>query len=198
MRLLAARVGQLVNYASLANDVGVSAPTIRDWVSMLEASYIIFTLHPYYKNYGKRLVKTPKIYFTETGLVTSLLGIKSPEQVQQHPLVGNIFENLMVSEMLKAQLNRREQPGLFFYRDSSGLEIDIIREEGLIPQPIEIKSAMTYSPALYKNLLKFTQMEPQAMSPSLIYGGKNMGTLQGVNIVSFDRVAEVTMLGYGI
>lgn len=198
VRLLAARVGQLVNYASLANDVGVSAPTIRDWVSMLEASYIIFTLHPYYRNYGKRLVKTPKIYFTETGLVTSLLGIKSPEQVQQHPLVGNIFENLMVSEMLKAQLNRREQPGLFFYRDSSGLEIDIIREEGLIPQPIEIKSAMTYSPALYKNLLKFTQMEPQATSPTLIYGGKNMGTLQGVNIVSFDRVAEVTMQGYGI
>ena len=84
---------------------------------MLEASYIIFTLHPYYKNYEKRLVKTPKIYFTETSLVTALLGIKSPEQVQLHPLVGNIFENLVVSELLKAQLNKREQPNLFFYRE---------------------------------------------------------------------------------
>ena len=191
VRLLAARVGQLVNYASLANDVGVSAPTIRDWISMLEASYIIFTLHPYYKNYGKRLVKTPKIYFTETGLVASLLGIKSPEQVQSHPLVGNIFENLVVSEMLKAQLNNREQPNLFFYRDSSGLEIDIIREEHLVPQPIEIKSAMTYSPALCKNLQKFMNLEPQAVHPTLICGGKSMGTLQGINIVTFDQVAHV-------
>lgn len=191
VRLLAARVGQLVNYASLANDVGVSAPTIRDWISMLEASYIIFTLHPYYKNYGKRLVKTPKIYFTETGLVTSLLGIKSPEQVQLHPLVGNIFENLVVSELLKTQLNKREQPNLFFYRDSSGLEIDIIKEEQLVPHPIEVKSAMTYSPALYKNLQKYMKLEPLASKPTLIYGGNNMGTLEGVNIVSFNQVAQL-------
>lgn len=158
---------------------------------MLEASYIIFTLHPYYKNYGKRLVKTPKIYFTETGLVTSLLGIKSPEQVQLHPLVGNIFENLVVSELLKAQLNKREQPNLFFYRDSSGLEIDIIKEEQLVPHPIEVKSAMTYSPALYKNLQKYMKLEPLAAKPTLIYGGNNMGTLEGVHIVSFNQVAQL-------
>ena len=191
IRLLAARVGQLVNYASLANDVGVSAPTIREWISVLEASYIVFTLHPYYKNYGKRLVKTPKIYFTETGLVSSLLGIRSPEQARQHPLVGNIFENLVVSELMKAQRNRGMQPNFFFFRDSSGLEVDLIMEEGLVPHPIEIKSAQTYNPALYANLLKFAALEPAAAEPTLVYGGEKMGTLQGVRVLSFAQTAQL-------
>lgn len=191
IRLLAARVGQLVNYASLANDVGVSAPTVRDWISMLEASYIVFTVHPYHKNYGKRLIKTPKIYFTETGLVTSLLGIKSSEQVQQHPLVGNIFENLIVSEVLKAQRNNGQQPEMFFYRDSSGLEVDLILENLLIPRPIEIKSAQTFNPALYKNLLRFMKLDPGASSPVLVYGGREMGTLQGVRILSYNQASEL-------
>ena len=195
IRLLAARVGQLVNYASLANDVGVSAPTIREWISLLEASYIVFTVHPYYKNYGKRLIKTPKIYFTETGLVTSLLGIKSPEQVQQHPLVGSIFENLVVSEVLKAQRNNGLQPNLFFYRDSSGLEVDLILEEQLQPHPIEIKSAQTFNPALYKNLLRFMELAPGASSPALVYGGEDMGTLQGVKILSFNQITELLASG---
>jgi len=191
VRLLASRCGQLINYAALANDVGVSAPTIREWVSMLEASYIVFSLHPYYKNYGKRLVKTPKIYFTETGLVTSLLGIKSAEQVGCHPLVGSIFENLVVSELLKAHLNRGVKPNLFFYRDSSGLEVDIIQEEGMIPRPIEIKSALTYSAALYKGLQKYCSMEPAAAKPTLIYGGTDMGAMQGIRIASFQQISEL-------
>lgn len=191
LRLLASRVGQLVNYASLANDVGVSAPTIREWISMLEASYVVFTLHPYYKNYGKRLIKTPKIYFTETGLVTSLLGIKSAEQVKLHPLVGSIFENLVVSELLKARLNRGLRPDMFFYRDSSGLEIDVILEEQMIPRPIEIKSARTYNATLYKNLLKFIEIDTSATDPVLIYGGENMGTLQGVRITSYAQTANI-------
>lgn len=191
IRLLAARAGQLLNAASLANDVGVSAPTIREWLSMLEASYIIFTLYPYYKNYGKRLVKTPKVFFTETGLITSLLGITNPEQVSQHPLVGSIFENLIVSEMLKGQLNRGKKPNFFFYRDSSGLEVDLIQERTLDIQPIEIKSSITYSPALYKNLLKFMTLEPSATKPMLIYGGEDAGVLQGVKVTSFLQSAKL-------
>ena len=191
IRLLAARVGQLVNYASLANDVGVSAPTIREWISVLEASYIVFTLHPYYKNYGKRLVKTPKIYFTETGLVSSLLGIRSPEQARLHPLVGNIFENMVVAELLKTQRNQGLQPSFYFYRDSSGLEVDLIMEEGLVPHPIEIKSAQTYSPALYTNLQKFMKLEPTAATPALVYGGEQMGTLQGVQVLPFAQAARL-------
>ena len=191
IRLLASRAGQLLNSASLANDVGVSAPTIREWISMLEASYIIFTLHPYYKNYGKRLTKTAKIFFTETGLITSLLGIKSPEQAQQHPLIGNIFENLVVAEMYKGQLNRGRIPNFYFYRDSSGLEVDLIHEEQLTPRPMEIKSAFTYSSALCKNLQQFMKIAPSAITPVLIYGGEEMGALQGVSITSFRNAASL-------
>lgn len=185
LRLLAARAGQLLNAASLANDVGVSAPTIREWISMLEASYIVFTLHPYYKNYGKRLTKTPKVYFTETGLISSLLGIRTPEQASQHPLVGSIFENLVVAEMYKALLNRGRTPNFYFYRDSTGLEVDLLQEEQLTLRPIEIKSAYTYSAALCKNLQKFLRMASHADGPVLIYGGESMGVLQNVRIASF-------------
>lgn len=191
IQLLASRVGQMLNLTSLANDVGVSAPTIKEWLSVLEASYIIFTLHPYYKNYGKRLVKTPKVFFTETGMVTSLLGIRTVEQVGTHPLVGSIFENLMVSELVKAQLNKGRKPNFFFFRDSSGLEVDLIHEDGIVPHPIEIKSAITYTPSLYKSLQKFCSLEPSAVEPTLIYGGEDMGNLQGIRIMSFRKVADI-------
>ncbi len=191
IRLLASRVGQIVNYSSLAGDVGVSATTIKEWVSMLEASYIVFTLRPYYKNYGKRLTKSPKIYFTETGLVTSLLGIKTEEQVGRDPLIGNIYENYVVSEFLKSQLNRGETPDLYFFRDSNGFEIDLILEHQRVPKPMEIKSAFTYSPDMCKNLRVFAELVPESLPPVLVYAGKSMGTLQGVAICEDAEIAHL-------
>lgn len=185
--LLAARVGQVINYSSLANDVGVSSTTIKEWISILEASYLVFTLYPYHQNYGKRLTKSPKIFFTETGLVTSLLGISTPEQVGRDPLLGNIFENLIVSEILKARLNAGLRPELFFYRDSNGFEIDLIIEHQRRPKPIEIKSALTFTPALTKNLRAFTQLVPDAWPPALIYSGEPMGSPQGVQVLNFSQ-----------
>ncbi len=192
IRLLASRVGQIVNYSSLAGDVGVSATTIKEWISMLEASYIVFTLRPYYKNYGKRLTKSPKIYFTETGLVTSLLGIKTVEQVGRDPLIGNIYENYVVSEFMKTQLNRGETPDLYFFRDSNGFEIDLIMEQQRVPKPIEIKSAFTYSPDMCKNLRVFTALVPESLPPVLVYAGKSMGTLQGVAICEDVEIAHLS------
>ena len=191
IRLLAARVGQVINYTSLANDVGVSSTTIKEWISILEVSYIIFTLHPYYKNYGKRLTKSPKIYFTEPGLVTSLLGIREPAHISRDPLIGNMFENLIVAELLKAQLNLGQRPDLFFYRDSNGFEIDIILEQQRLPKPIEIKAALTFSPALTKNLRSFAELVPDALEPALIYSGAPMGTPQGVKVLSYNQVSEL-------
>lgn len=188
IRLLASRVGQIVNYSSLAGDVGVSSMTIKEWISMLEASYIVFTLRPYHKNYGKRLTKSPKIYFTETGLVTSLLGIKSAEQVGRDPLIGNIYENYIVSEFLKSQLNKGESPDLYFFRDSNGFEIDLIVEQQRCPKPIEIKSAFTYNPDMCKNLRSFVSMVGDSKSPALVYAGSPMGTLQGVDICSDEGI----------
>lgn len=188
IRLLASRVGQIVNYSSLAGDVGVSATTIKEWISLLEASYIVFPLHPYYKNYGKRLIKSPKIYFTETGLVTALLGIKSEEMVGRDPLIGNIYENYVISEFLKNQLNKGSSPDLYFFRDSNGFEIDLILEPQRIPHPIEIKSAYTYNPDMSKNLRVFTALVPESKAATLIYAGKNMGVQQGVNVLTDDDI----------
>ncbi len=194
IRLLAARVGQIINYSSLASDVGVSAPTIKEWVSMLEASYIIFTVHPYYNNFGKRLTKSPKIFFTETGLVTSLLDINTPSQVARDPLIGSIYENFIVSEFLKARLNAGLRPNLYFYRDAHGFEIDLILDIKRRPLPIEIKSAMTYTPALIKNLLQFYQNSTtQSLMPALIYGGENLGVFQGVRVRNMASVPEVAL-----
>lgn len=188
MRLLASRVGQVVNYSSLAGDVGVSASTIKEWVSMLEASYIVFPLRPYYKNYGKRMIKSPKIYFTETGLVCSLLGIKSPEMVGRDPLIGSIYENYIVSEFLKTQLNMGETPDLFYFRDSNGFEIDLILEKRRCPVPIEIKSAFTYSPDMCKNLHRFAELVSDCKHPALIYAGKPMGQLRGVDVLNDTQI----------
>ncbi len=194
IRLLAARVGQSINYSSLASDVGVSAPTIKEWVSMLEASYLIFTVHPYYNNFGKRLTKSPKIFFTETGLVTALLDINSPSQVARDPLVGSIYENLIVSEFLKTRLNAGLRPNLYFYRDAHGFEIDLILDIKRRPLPIEIKSAMTYTPALTKNLQQFYQnTATQALTPALVYSGENLGVFQGVKVININSVPEVAL-----
>ncbi len=194
IRLLAARVGQIINYSSLASDVGVSAPTIKEWVSMLEASYLIFTVHPYYNNFGKRLTKSPKIFFTETGLVTALLDINSPSQVARDPLIGSIYENLIVSEFLKTRLNAGLRPNLYFYRDAHGFEIDLILDIKRRPLPIEIKSAMTYTPALTKNLQQFYQnAATQALTPALVYSGENLGVFHGVKVININSVPEVAL-----
>jgi uncharacterized protein len=130
MKLLAGRVGQIMNYESLAGDVGVDSKTIRHWLSILEASFIVFKLPPYFENFGKRVIKSPKYYFTEPGLLSFLLGIEKPEQVERDPLVGNLFENLVVLEVLKTQYNQGRMAQLYFYRDSNGKEVDLLIPSG--------------------------------------------------------------------
>ena len=191
IRLLAARVGQEINYSSLANDVGVSASTIKEWISLLEASYIIFRVAPYYNNYGKRLTKSPKVYFTDTGLVSSLLGIRDISQLNREPLIGNIFENFVVSELLKGQLNRGLRPSLYFFRDAYGFEIDLIIDSMRQPKPVEIKSAFTFNTAMCKNLEKFARLVPSALSPSLVYAGESIGMVNQVNVLSFTELSQL-------
>lgn len=173
--LLAGRVGQLVNLNTLSGEVGVSHTTLAEWLDILEASFIVFRLYPYYANIGKRLIKTPKIYFTETGLAACLLGLKTEEQVSRDPLRGSLFENLIVSEILKCNLNRDAEGGLFFFRTNDGLEVDLLRQTdkgGM--QPIEIKAATTWSSTLASSLHKYLKLMPNAVNPMLIYGGRSM------------------------
>jgi predicted AAA+ superfamily ATPase len=127
----------------MANDVGVSSTTMGQWLNLFEASFIVFRLSTYYQNLGKRLVRTPKLYFTEPGLVAWLLQIETAEQVRRDPLIGNLFENLVVGEAFKAAYNRGVTPRFNFYRDNKGLQIDLIHEVERIPRAIEIKSGTT-------------------------------------------------------
>lgn len=172
VRLLAGRVGQLLNKESLARDVGVSVPTVTNWLNVLEASYVIYRLRPYYKNLGKRQIKASKIYFTETGLATYLIGIRDAAQLYTHPLVGNLFENMVVMEALKSRLNRGLEPDLWFYRNSSGsIEMDLLIEDGGKLYPREIKSAMTYAPRMSAHFAQVMALSANIEKPLVVYAG---------------------------
>jgi predicted AAA+ superfamily ATPase len=191
VRLLAGRVGQIVNLNSLANDAGVSSTTLGMWLSVLEASFIVFRLPRYFENFGKRQIKAPKIYFTEVGLAAWLLGIETPAQAARDPLFGGLFENMVVVEAMKARLNAGREAELYFFRDQRGLEIDLIARRGRRLLPIEIKGGMTYDPWFAKNLKAFLKLTDAAQSPTVIYAGEEAAFAEGVEYVNFRNTARV-------
>ena len=171
VRLLAGRVGQVANLQSLAGDVGVSAPTLKSWLSVLEASFVVFTLRPYWNNYGKRLVKSPKIYFADTALACWLLGIDRPEQVARDPLLGGLFENLVVLEALKWKTNTRSPARFWFFRDNGTMEIDLVMECNRRLHLFEIKAAMTPDTSFGRHMAVFRKRVPEAASSTVVYAG---------------------------
>lgn len=186
VKLLAGRVGQLVNMASLAGDVGVSSQTLTQWLSVLEASFIVFQLPGYYENFGKRLIKSKKLYFTEVGLATWLLGINSPEQVARDPLFGGLFENMVVIEALKQRFNTGETAELYFIRDSQGLEADLLfRKNNQTLIPVEIKGGMTWNKDFCKNLLKFRKLSEKFQPGFVIYSGDLTPEIDGIRFLNF-------------
>lgn len=172
MRLCAGRVGQLINASALANEVGVSYHTIEHWISALEASYLIIRLQPYFENFNKRLVKTPKLYFTEVGLATYLLGIENAEQMQRDPLRGGLFENLVIMELYKARMHRGREAGLYFIRDHKGNEIDALLCRGRDLVCVEIKSAQTFHASMANKLDLFRRWAGERVIEShVVYAG---------------------------
>lgn len=186
--LLAGRVGQIVNFSALAGEVGVSSTTVSGWISILEASFLVHRLQPWFPNRGKRMVKSPKLYFTEPGLATHLLGIETTEQLIRDPLRGSLFENLVVAEALKQRANSGRTPNLWFMRTEDGFEIDLILQRGRTLKPMEIKSAMTWHDSFARNLRAFSRDEAQAEGAVVVYDGDNLDLSDGVavrNIRSF-------------
>lgn len=172
LRLCAGRVGQLFNASALAGEIGVDYKTVQAWLSVLQASFVVFLLYPYHHNFNKRLVKTPKLYFYDPGLVCSLLGIRSADDLTVYPLRGEIFESFIVAELKKVIFHRRLSSELYFWRDTAGHEIDVLIQTGLQMQAVEIKSASTIHPDFFKNLIfwqSLTGASPDACR--LIYGG---------------------------
>ncbi|MDX8409331.1 MAG: DUF4143 domain-containing protein, partial [Mariprofundales bacterium] len=155
LRLCAGRVGSILNCSSIGNDAGLSHNTVKEWLSVLEASYITFRLPPHYRNFSKRLIKSPKIYFWDTGLLCWLLGIRSPQQLATHALRGAIFENYAIAELSKCDYANGEVPPFYYWRDQSGLEVDLIIERGDRLMPVEIKSGQTMTPDFFKGLMRW-------------------------------------------
>jgi len=192
VRLCAGRSGQLLNLSSLANDCGITHNTARSWISVLEASYLVFLLQPHHANFNKRLVKSPKLYFFDTGLLCWLLGIHDPQQLDVHPLRGAIFETFVIGELRKAWGNRGEVPLFYFWRDSNGNEVDLLIESGGKLMPIEIKSGQTVNRDYFKSIERWTKLAgDMATNPTLIYAGDDTQTRQGVRVMGWRQVGEV-------
>ena len=185
--LLAGRIGQTVNFSSLANETGVSSTTIASWMSVLEASFLVYRLQPHHANIAKRVVKSPKVYFTDVGLAAYLLGLEEETQVSRDPLRGQLFENLVVMDIRKGFTNRGRDSRMAFYRTEKGFEVDLIVRQGTRVRPIEIKSAMTFNGKLTANLQKYTDEDLTAETPLLIYDGDPVGSFgpQHVSAVNF-------------
>jgi len=189
LSLCAGRTGSLLNKHALAADAGVDAKTAANWLSILQSSYIIHLLNPFYGNIGKRLSKSPKLYFLDTGLACNLLGIRDEIDLSAHPLRGNIFETLVVSEVIKFYLNRGLKPPVSFYRENSGLEVDLLVQKGDRFLMIEIKSAQSINSAAYSSLSRIAKLN-KSQNPWLVYGGESTWKNEFATNVSFWDLSE--------
>jgi uncharacterized protein len=191
VRLAAGRVGQLLNLHGLAADAGVTDPTARAWIDVLEASFIVRRLQPWHANIGKRLVKSPKLYFCDTALAAWLIGIHEEEQLAVHPLRGPLFENLVVMEFVKHAANRGEPAALWFFRDSAGIEVDLVTEQGMAPGQmglVEIKSGQTVAGDAFTALHKVSELLGERVTRRmLIYGGDEYYLREGIEVAGIGQ-----------
>lgn len=192
VRLCAGRVGQLLNLQSLGNDVGVSHTTARTWLTLLEASYVVYLMQPWHTNISKRQIKSPKLYFYDVGLAAYLLGVENEQHISRHPLRGNLFENLVVIEVLKYRYHRGKRSNLYFWRDAKGNEIDLVIESGPDIAAVEIKAGATISGDWFKGLRTFSEKLPSpAKHSALVYGGSEQQHRSDVSIWRATDVAAM-------
>jgi predicted AAA+ superfamily ATPase len=194
VRLCAARSGQLLNLAALGADCGISAVTAREWLSVLEASYLVARLAPYHRNFGKRLVKSPKLYFLDVGLMAWLLGIRDAASIQTHAARGALFETFVVSELIKQRFNVGRPADLYFWRDSAGHEVDLLFETPQGMQAVEIKSGSTFAsdwPDAIHKWQKFAAEE--VLPPVIVYGGEGNYERQGCRAVGWRELKSLVL-----
>jgi uncharacterized protein len=192
IKLCAGRTGQILNYSSLGNDAGINYKTVQSWISILEASFVVFLLRPFHKNYGKRVVKQPKLYFFDTGLLCSLLDIQSPEQLENHYLRGGIFESFVISEYFKSVYHLGQRPSAWFWRNNTGHEIDLLIEKADILSAVEIKSGETINQSFFKGLEYFRTLSNDAKTPyALVYGGNSNQVRKNIKVFSWKSVQSL-------
>jgi predicted AAA+ superfamily ATPase len=188
LTLCAGRVGQTINFSALGNDCSLSVPTVKQWLSILEASYVIYLLQPYSININKQMIKMPKMYFYDTGVLCNLLGIKSVDDLAIHFAYGSIFENFVINEFLKSQCNRGERKNIYFLRDSKGHEVDC-----LIPSKdgnflCEIKSGATFNKTFVNNIAYYKEIDPKAKGV-VVYNGDQNFEFKGVKVIKFESIS---------
>jgi hypothetical protein len=192
LALCAGNIGQLFNASRIGNDCGLNHGTVGKWLSVLEASYVVFRLQPHHKNYRKRLVKTPKIYFYDVGLAIRLLGIESPQQLDTHPLRGALFENWVILEILKGRFNRGQRNNLSFWRNNTGHEIDLLIDSGGQLMPVEIKSGQTFASDWLQGLRKWLLLAAkEAHQPKIIYGGEESWKEGEIQILPWRKISDL-------
>ena len=192
LRLCAGAVGQLADLTRIGNDAGVDQKTVRAWLGVLEASFILFRLQPHHNSFRKRLVKTPKLYFYDVGLAARLVGIESAEQMGTHPLRGALFENWVITEYLKRRWNAGRQPNLFFWRSHGGLEVDLVLEQGSVLAPVEIKSGATVSSDWLRPLRRWRELAGAAAGrPVIVYGGDQPQQRSDADIIPWRQLAHL-------
>ena len=190
MRLAAGRIGQLLNYNNIANELGVDLKTVKSWFSILESSFIAFTLPPHFQNFSKRILKTPKLYFYDTGLACSLLGIRDPNEVAAHWARGALFENMVIADLMKQHYNKAIIPPLYYWRDSTGNEVDCLIDSGHRIKSVEIKSSATILSDHFKGLAYYQKLNPLA-EPCLIYGGLTNGIRPNGKVIAWNNMADL-------
>lgn len=192
LALCAGNVGQLFNASRIGADCGVNHGTIGKWLSVLEASFVAFRLPPHHRNFRKRMVKTPKLYFHDTGLAVRLLGIENAGQLRTHPLRGALFENWVVSELMKGRRNRAKDSNLFFWRNNTGMEVDVLAASGGRLRPVEIKAGSTVAPDWMAGLERWMALAgPEGTDPTVVYGGAEAWHHGGVRVLPWTRVREL-------
>lgn len=194
VKICAGRIGQIMNLEEIGGEIGASSHTVKQWISILEASFIVFRLQPYFENFGKRMIKSPKLYFTDTGLAAYLLGIETEVQMSRDPLRGHLVENLVILELMKTRLNQGLDPQLYYYRDVQQNEVDVIFKQGNDLIPIEIKSSKTYNSDFLKNLQFFQNLvQDRAPKAYLVYAGDQEQMIQGISLLNYNHAARITL-----
>ena len=192
MRICATNIGQLLNLTSIGNDLGVDQKTIKAWLSVLESSYIIYLLQPYFTNQRKRLVKTPKLYFYDTGLASFLLGLNNKKDIANYYARGSLFENFVISEFLKENFNKGQYHRFYFWRDKTGNEIDLIMEKGLEKTLVEIKISQTYNPSMLKGISYYNRLGTDTINAALIYSGDLTYKLQNhITLSNWKHIKDI-------
>ncbi|MDY0002461.1 MAG: ATP-binding protein [Polyangia bacterium] len=195
LRLCAASTGQLLNMARMGADLGIDQKTVKGWLSILEVSSIAFRLRPHHESFRKRLVKTPKLYFNDTGLAARLLGIENPEQLSMHPVRGALFETWVLSELRKSRFNRAKEDNLFFWRNNTGHEVDIVCDRAGMLLPIEVKSGATIASDWFEGLERWQSLaKDRSLRPHLVYGGNDRQTRRAAEVLPWSAIGDIASL----